>query len=83
MMKPFWTTSRLRVRSLDEPRINERDEETATEERRDRILGLVSSSVTRCAFARIVEEELIVVWIVDHQEPVPPPAIFDADAFGL
>ena len=36
-----------------------------------------------CSVARIVEEELIAVGIIDDQEPVAPGAVLDGNALGL
>ena len=35
-------------------------------------LCLISSNLAGCSLARIVEEELIAVEIIDHQKPVAP-----------
>src|SRR5271170_4102010 len=46
-------------------------------------LGFISSNFAGCSLVRIVEEELIAVGIIDHQEPVAPRTLLDRDAFGL
>src|SRR5215470_11921862 len=38
-------------------------------------LRFISKSLAGCSLVRIVEEELIAVGIIDHQEPVAPPAV--------
>ena len=42
-----------------------------------------SSNLAGGSLVRIVEEELIAVGIVDHQEPVAPRTILDRNALGL
>src|ERR1035438_2311879 len=42
-----------------------------------------SSFQLRVSLVGIVEEELIAVGIIDHQEPVAPPTLLDRNAFGL
>src|SRR6516225_2200908 len=37
----------------------------------------------RCSLVRVVEEELIAVGIIDHQEPVAPRTLLDRNALGL
>jgi len=46
-------------------------------------LCFISSSLAGCSLARIVEEELIAVGIIDHQEPVTPRTLLDRNAHGL
>src|SRR6516164_7913822 len=36
-----------------------------------------------CSLARIVEEELITVWIIDHQEPVAPGTLLHRNSPGF
>src|SRR6266699_1550694 len=42
-----------------------------------------SLSLVGCSLARIVEEELIAVGIIDHQKPVAPRTLLDRNALGL
>src|SRR5258708_5160671 len=42
-----------------------------------------SLSLAGSSLVRIVEEELIAVGIIDHQEPVTPPAVLDRSALGF
>src|SRR5580658_1278691 len=46
-------------------------------------LRSVSSGLAWCGLVRIVEEELIAVRVVDHQEPITPRTFLDCNAFGL
>src|SRR5580698_11156472 len=46
-------------------------------------LRLVSSTLAGRSLARIVEEELIAVGIIDHQEAVAPRTLLDGSALGL
>src|SRR6266481_5690988 len=46
-------------------------------------LRFISKSLAGYSLVRIVEEELIAVGIVDHQEPVAPPAVLDRSAPGF
>ena len=46
-------------------------------------LGFISSNLAGRSLARIVEEELIAVGIIDHQEPVAPRTLLDRSALGL
>src|ERR1700682_3890704 len=48
-----------------------------------RPLPFISSNLAGCSLVRIVEEELIAVGIVDHQEPVAPRTLLDRNALGL
>jgi hypothetical protein len=44
---------------------------------------LISSNLAGRSLVRIVEEELIAVGIIDHQEPVAPGTLLDRNALGL
>src|SRR5438034_7192711 len=46
-------------------------------------LRFICKSLAGCSIARIVEEELIAVGIIDHQEPVTPRTLLDRNALGL
>src|SRR5258706_10824481 len=46
-------------------------------------LRFFSSNLAGCSLARIVEEELIAVGIIDHQKPVAPRTLLDRNALGL
>src|SRR5260221_483319 len=46
-------------------------------------LCFFSSNLAGCSLARIVEEELIAVGIIDHQKPVAPRTLLDRNALGL
>ena len=46
-------------------------------------LRFISSNLAGCSLARIVEEELIAVGIIDHQKPVAPRTLLDRNALGL
>src|ERR1700730_14668492 len=46
-------------------------------------LRFVSTNLAGCSLVRIVEEELIAVGIIDHQEPVAPRTLLDRNALSL
>src|SRR5437899_3771871 len=46
-------------------------------------LRFISKSLAGRSLVRIVEEELIAVGIIDHQEPVAPPAFLDRSALAF
>src|SRR6266436_8785411 len=46
-------------------------------------LRFISNNLAGRSFVRIVEEELIAVGIIDHQEPVAPRILLDRNALGL
>src|SRR5260370_16778758 len=45
--------------------------------------SLISNHLAGWSLARIVEEELIAVGIIDHQNPVAPRTLLDRNTFGL
>src|SRR5260370_16698091 len=45
--------------------------------------SLISNHLAGCSLARIVEEELIAVGIIDHQNPVAPRTLLDRNTPGL
>ena len=47
------------------------------------LFRLISDKLFGCTLARVVEEELIAIGIIDHQEPVTPRTALDGNALGL
>src|SRR5271163_2816966 len=48
-----------------------------------RLDDYASSLIAGCSLVRVVEEELIAVGIIDHQETVAPRTFLDRNALGL
>jgi hypothetical protein len=63
--------------------ISERAEKFLTGKRRKVTKSMDALHLAGRSLARIVEEELIAVGIVDHQEPVAPRTLFDPNTLGL